>query len=90
MLLLTDRYLDEVSELACLDNPESYAGESLVLLVGPPKPDRSKDRGQTRYDPPPPPTCRFSIGLTTLSCKNAIVTETATAALIAYGKKGSK
>ena len=77
-LLLTDRYLDEVSELACLDNPESYAGESLVLLVGPPKPDRSKDRGQTRYDPPPPPTCRFSIGLTTLSCKNAIVTETAT------------
>ena len=56
---------------------ESYAGESLVLLVGPPKPDRSKDRGQTRYDPPPPPTCRFSIGLTTLSCKNDIVTETA-------------
>ena len=65
--LLTDRYLDEVSELACLDNPESYAGESLVLSVGPPKPDRSKDRGQTRYDPPP--TCRFSIGPTTLSCK---------------------
>ena len=65
-----------MSELACLDNPESYAGESLVLSVGPPKPDRSKDRGQTRYDPPP--TCRFSIGLTTLSCKNAIVTETAT------------
>ena len=60
--LLTDRYLDEVSELACLDNPESYAGESLVLLVGPPKPDRSKDRGQTRYDSPPPPTCRF-VGL---------------------------
>ena len=77
-ILLTDRYLDKVSELACLDNPESYAGESLVLLVGPPKPDRSKDRGQTRYDPPPPPTCRFSIGLTTLSCKNDIVTETAT------------
>ena len=24
-----------------------------MLLVGPPKPDRSKDRGQTRFDPNP-------------------------------------
>ena len=47
-----------------------------MLLVGPPKPDRSKDRGQTRFDPNP--DCRLSMGLTTLSCKNNFVTETAT------------
>ena len=46
-----------------------------MLLVGPPKPDRSKDRGQTRFDPNP--NFRLSIGLTTLSCKKN-VTETAT------------
>ena len=38
-----------------------------MLLVGPSKPDRSKDRGQTRFDPNP--NCRLSMGLTTLSCK---------------------
>ncbi|GFR99453.1 craniofacial development protein 2-like [Elysia marginata] len=70
-----DRYLDVVSELACLNDPESYAGGSFMLLVGPPKPDRSKDRVQTRDCPPHLPTC--SIGLTTPSCKK-IVTETAT------------
>ena len=61
-----------------------------MLLVGPPKPDRSKDRGQTRFDPNP--DCRLSMGLTTLSCKNNFVTETATevAALVVYDKKGSK
>ena len=47
-----------------------------MLLVGPPKPDRSKDRGQTRFDPNP--NWRLSMGLTTLSCKNNFVTETAT------------
>ncbi|GFR97167.1 hypothetical protein ElyMa_000985800 [Elysia marginata] len=41
-----DRYLDVVSELACLNDPESYAGGSFMLVVGPPKPDRSKDREQ--------------------------------------------
>ena len=60
-----------------------------MLLVGPPKPDRSKDRGQTRFDPNP--DCRLSMGLTTLSCKNNFVTETAKkAALVVYDKKGSK
>ena len=38
-----------------------------MLLVGPPKPYRSKDRGQTRFDPNP--NCRLSMGLTKLSCK---------------------
>ncbi|GFR85519.1 craniofacial development protein 2-like [Elysia marginata] len=52
-----DRYVDVVSELACLNDPESYAGGSFMLLVGPPKPDRSKDRGQTRHGPPHLPTC---------------------------------
>ena len=42
-----------------------------MLLVGPPKPDRSKDRGQTKFDPNP--NCRLSMGLTTLSCKNNFV-----------------
>ncbi|GFR59517.1 hypothetical protein ElyMa_005387400 [Elysia marginata] len=55
-----DRYVDVVSELACLNDPESYAGGSFKLLVGPPKPDRSKDRGQTRHSPPHPLTCQRS------------------------------
>lgn len=46
-----------------------------MLLVGSPKPDRLKGRGQTKIDPNPH---RLSIGLTTLSCKKNIVTETAT------------
>ena len=32
----------------CLRDPESYAGWSFLLLVGPPKPDRSMDRDQTK------------------------------------------
>ena len=60
----------------------------LMLLVGPPKPDRSKDRGQTRFDPNPP-NFRLRMGLTTLSLKK-YVTETVTAALVVYDKKGSK
>ena len=36
---------------ACPNNPESYAGWSLVLLVGPPMPDRSKGRGLAKSDP---------------------------------------
>ena len=61
-----------------------------MLLVEPPKPDRLKDRGQTRFDSNP--NCRLSMGLATLSCKkNNFVTETATdAALVVYDKKGSK
>ena len=47
-----------------------------MLLVGPPKPDSLKDRGQTRFNPNPP-NSRLSMGLTTLSCKNNFVTETA-------------
>jgi len=31
-----------------LDDPDSYAGWSFILLVGPPKPDILKDRGQTK------------------------------------------
>ena len=62
--------------------------DQLMLLVGPPKPDRSKDRGQTRFDPNPP-NCRLSMGLTTLSYKkNNIVTETARkAALVVYDRR---
>ncbi|GFS04334.1 hypothetical protein ElyMa_006492000 [Elysia marginata] len=44
--------------LVCLDDPDSYAGGSL-LQVGPPMPDRLKGRGQTGSDPEP---YRFSIG----------------------------
>ena len=54
---LKDRYLD-VGELC---------RRELMLLVGAPKPDRPKDRDQTRFDPNP--NCRLSMGLTTLSCK---------------------
>jgi len=32
-----------------LNDPDSYAGWSFILLLGPPKPDRLKDRGQTKY-----------------------------------------
>ena len=60
-----------------------------MLLVGPPKPDRSKDRGQTRFDPNP--NCRLSMGLTTLSCKkNCYRNSNKKAALVVYDKKGSK
>jgi len=40
-----------VGWFVCPTNPESYAGWSVVLLVGPPMPDRSKDRGLTKSDP---------------------------------------
>ena len=63
-----------------------------MLLVGPPKPDRSKDRGQTRFDPNP--NCRLSIGLTTLSCKKIILLQKQQqiifAALVVSDAKGSK
>ena len=80
-----------VSGLACLNDPESYAGGSLMLLVGPPKPDRSKDRGQARFDTNP--NCRLSMGLTTLSCKKKIILlqkQQQNAALVVYDNKGSK
>jgi len=34
--------------IAYLNDPDSYAGWSLILLVGPPKSGRLKDRGQTK------------------------------------------
>ena len=60
-----------------------------MLLVGPPKPDRSKDRGQTRFDPNP--NCRLSMGLTTLSSKKITLLQKQQqiAALVIYDKKGS-
>ena len=76
---LTDRYLD-VGEWACVSQwPGELCRRELMLLVGPPKLDRSKDRGQTRFDPNP--NCRLSMGLTTLSCQNNFVTETAKTAI---------
>jgi len=34
--------------IAYLKDPDSNAGWSFILLVGPPKSDRLKDRGQTK------------------------------------------
>jgi hypothetical protein len=34
------------------DDPYSYAGGSVKFLGGSPKPDRSKDRSQTKCNPP--------------------------------------
>jgi len=34
--------------IAYLIDLDSYAGWSFILLEGPPKPDRLKDRGQTK------------------------------------------
>jgi len=31
-----------------LNDRDSYAGWSFILLIGPPTPDRLKDRGQTK------------------------------------------
>jgi len=31
-----------------LNDPDSYAGWSFILLLGPPMPDRLKDRDQTK------------------------------------------
>ena len=50
----------------------------LEVLVGTPMPDRSKVRGQTKSNLPALQVWGFCIGLTTLSCKKAFVTETAT------------
>jgi len=41
-------HLFVVGEIAYLNDPDSYDGWSFILLVGPPKPDRLKDRGQTK------------------------------------------
>ena len=51
-----------VEGLAGLLDPESYAGGSLVLLVGQ---DRSKVRGYTKRNPPLQEVKRVVIGLTT-------------------------
>jgi len=34
--------------IAYLSDPDRYAGWSVILLLGPPKPERLKDRGQTK------------------------------------------
>jgi len=50
-------HLIVVGQVACLSDPKSYVGWSLVLLVGPPMPKRSKGRDQTKSDalaPGPP------------------------------------
>jgi len=54
-----------IGGFACPNNPESYAGWSLVLLIGPPMPDRGKGRGLTKSGPP---GWGFGTGPTTLSC----------------------
>jgi hypothetical protein len=41
-----------VRGLACSNDPEGYAGRSVKLLVGSPKPDRPKVMGQTKRDTP--------------------------------------
>jgi hypothetical protein len=41
-----------VRGLACSNNPEGYAGRSVKLLVGSPKPDRPKVMGQIKRDTP--------------------------------------
>ena len=47
-----------------------------MLLVGPSKPERVKDRDQTRFDPKLH-IRRLSLELTTPTCKKASVTEAA-------------
>jgi hypothetical protein len=41
-----------VRGLACSNDAEGYAGRSVKLLVGSPKPDRPKVMGQTKRDTP--------------------------------------
>jgi hypothetical protein len=50
--LLEYLHLDVVRGLACSNHPEGYAGRSVKLLVGSPKPDRPKVIGQTKRDTP--------------------------------------
>ena len=46
-----DHHLIVVEQFVCLNDPKSYVGGSLELLVGPPMPNRSKGRDQTKSDP---------------------------------------
>jgi len=41
-------HLFAVEGIAYLNYPDSYAGWSFILLLGPPKPDRLNDGGQTK------------------------------------------
>jgi len=41
-------HLFVVGGIAYFIDPDSYADRSFILLLGPPKSDRLKDRGQTK------------------------------------------
>ena len=53
--------------------PLELCRRELRLLVGPPKPDRSKGRGPTRRDPPVFQVRGLGTGLTTLSRKTPML-----------------
>ena len=63
-------HLIMVGQFACLNEPYSYVGWSLVLLVGSPMPKRSKGRDQTKNDPLVFQVGGLGVGLTTLPHKN--------------------
>ena len=63
-------HLIMVGQFACLNDPYSYVGWSLVLLVGSPMPKRSKGRDQTKSDPLVFQVGGLGVGLTTLPHKN--------------------
>jgi len=51
-----------------LNDLDSYAGWSFIFLIGPPKPDRLKDRGQTKSS-----TLFFPIFSSLLSCYSTLL-----------------
>ena len=63
-------HLIMVGQFACLNDPYSYVGWSLELLVGSPMPKRSKVRHQTKSDPLVFQVGGLGVGLTTLPHKN--------------------
>ena len=69
-------HLIMVEWFACLNDPRRYVGWSLVLLVGPPMPNRSKGRDQTQCDPLALQVGGWAGGWKPIPVKISFITET--------------
>ena len=68
--------------------PLELCRRELRLLVGPPKLNRSKDRGATKHDPPVLQVRELGKGLTSLSCKTPMLRKRQWRKLTLLGETG--